>query len=290
VSQQKNSAFYVQDDVTYAAGTRLSLGIRSENIKQTDTFTASTAQNQKAWELGLTQPLSSLWSMYARVGHSFRLANVDELGFTVPGGVLQPQTSRDVEIGNRWTYGSGRVELRYYRSSLNNEIGYDPTVVNSNSFNGLGANVNFDSTVRQGLELETRHELSKTMGVQLNMAVRDSSFTQGQHNGKAVPLVAGTTLAVRADWRPAPAHSVNAGVVWVSSQNVDFANTCKVPSYTTVDARYAYQWRQVELSLGVSNLLDAKYYTQAFTCAAGVTNGIYPEAGRAFTAALRVHF
>jgi iron complex outermembrane receptor protein len=44
------------------------------------------------------------------------------------------------------------------------------------------------------------------------------------------------------------------------------------------------------MSLGVSNLLDAKYYTQAFTCNAGVTNGIYPEAGRAVTAALRVKF
>jgi len=290
VSQQKNNAFYVQDDVIYAAGTRLSLGLRSENIKQTDTFTASTDQNQKAWELGLTQPLSSLWSIYARVGNSFRLANIDELGFTLPGVVLQPQTSRDVELGNRWTYSGGRVELRYYRSSLNHEIGYDPTVVNPNSWNGLGANVNFDPTVRQGLELETHHELSKTMGLQLNIAVRDSSFTQGAHNGKDVPLVAGTTLAVRGNWNPAPAHSVNAGVVWVSSQNVDFDNTCKVPSYTTVDARYAYQWRKVEMSIGMSNLLDAKYYTQAFTCAAGVTNGIYPEAGRAFTAALRVHF
>lgn len=289
-SQQKNSAIYLQDDVTYASGTRLSVGMRSENIKQTDTSTASTDQTQHAWELGVTQPLSSTWSVYGRLGSSFRLANIDELGFTTPGAVLQPQTSRDLELGNRWTYSGGRVELRYYRSSLNHEIGYDPTVVNPNSWNGLGANVNFDPTLRQGVELETQHALGKNLGLQLNLAVKESKFTQGAHNGKDVPLVAGTTLAVRGDWRPAPAHSVNAGVLWVSSQSVDFNNACKVPSYTTVDARYAYQWRNVEMSLGASNLLDAKYYTQAFTCAAGVTNGIYPEAGRALTAALRVHF
>ncbi|MDD2881404.1 MAG: TonB-dependent receptor [Rhodoferax sp.] len=290
VSQQKSSAFYVQDEVTYASGTRLSAGYRSENIKQTDTFTAGTDQDQAAWELGLTQPISSAWSVFGRVGNSFRLANMDELGFTLPGAVLQPQTSRDLELGSRWKYTGGRVELRIYRSSLANELGYDPTVANANSWNGFGANVNFDPTLRQGLELEAQHDLSKTVGVQLNLGVREAKFTQGAHNGLTVPLVAGTTLSVRADWRPAPTHSVNAGVVWVSSQNVDFNNACTVPSYATVDARYAYQRRNVELSLGFSNLLDAKYYTQAFSCAVGVTNGIYPEAGRAVTAAMRVSF
>lgn len=290
VSQQKSNAMYVQDEVTLNSGTRLSAGYRSENIRQADTYTASTDSDHSAWEIGMTQPLSEAWSVYARLGNSFRLANIDELGFTTPNAVLQPQSSRDLELGNRWKYKQGRVELRYYRSSLSNELGYDPIVVNINSFSGLGANVNFDPTFRQGLELETRHELTNSLGVQVNLGVREAKFTQGAHNGKNVPLVAGTSLAVRADWRPMPAHSVNTGVVWVSSQNVDFNNACTVPSYATVDARYAYQWRNVEMSLGLSNLLDAKYYTMAFSCTAGITNGIYPEAGRAATAALRVSF
>jgi iron complex outermembrane receptor protein len=105
-----------------------------------------------------------------------------------------------------------------------------------------------------------------------------------------VPLVAGTTLAVRADWRPAPAHAVNAGIVWVSSQKVDFDNTCSAPNYATADLRYSYQFRNAEFALGVANLTDAKYYTQAFRCSAGVTNGIYPEAGRTVTASVRVKF
>ncbi|MBU3999492.1 MAG: TonB-dependent receptor [Gammaproteobacteria bacterium] len=290
VSQQKTSAFYAQDEVTLSGGTRVTAGYRSENIKQSDTFTASTDNDQTAWELGIIQPMSDTLSVFGRVGNSFRLANIDELGFTTPGAVLQPQTSRDLELGSRWKYTGGRVELRFYRNSLTNELGYDPTVANANSWNGLGANVNFDPTLRQGLELETRHDLSKTLGVKVNVGVREAKFTEGAHNGKNVPLVAGTTVALRADWRPVAAHSVNAGVVWVSSQHVDFDNVCSVPSYATVDARYAYQWQNVEVSVGLSNLLDAKYYTQAFTCTAGVTNGIYPEAGRAVTAALKVNF
>lgn len=294
VAQQKSSAFYVRDVVTYASGTSLSVGYRSENIQQTDTYTANTDRDQESWEIGITQPLSVGWSVFGRLGSSFRLANIDELGFTTPGAVLQPQTSRDFEVGSRWKHASGRTELRYFRSSLTNEIGYDPTVANPQWWDpaNLGANVNFDPTLRQGLELETQHDLTKTLGLQLNLGVREAKFTQGAHKGKDVPLVAGTTVSVRANWRPAPAHTVNAGVVWVSSQNPggDFANKFAMPSYTTLDVRYAYQLRNMEFSLGVSNLMDKKYYSLAFVDFTGSDVGIYPEAGRAVTAALRVNF
>ena len=63
-----------------------------------------------------------------------------------------------------------------------------------------------------------------------------------------------------------------------------------MPSYTTADLRYAYQWGLSELAIGVSNLTNAKYYTQAFSCVNGEVNSIYPEAGRAVTASVRLHF
>jgi iron complex outermembrane recepter protein len=103
-----------------------------------------------------------------------------------------------------------------------------------------------------------------------------------------VPLVPRRTLALRADWTPLPGHRLSGGVNWVSSQHPDFANACSMPAYTTADARYAYQWKQAELSLGVTNLANRKYFTQAFACAGSVPTSIYPEAGRAFTAAVRV--
>jgi iron complex outermembrane receptor protein len=63
-----------------------------------------------------------------------------------------------------------------------------------------------------------------------------------------------------------------------------------MPSYTTADARYAFTRKNMEWSLGVNNLFDRDHYTQAFGCDSGVTTSIYPEAGRTFTAALRVSF
>ncbi|HEY8905286.1 MAG TPA: TonB-dependent receptor [Rhodoferax sp.] len=291
VSEQNSGANYVQDDLTLASGTRISLGYRAENIELSDRAAVINMNKlQTAWELGLTQHLSKIWSVFGRLGTSYRLANVDEMGFTTPGTVLQPQTSRDAEVGSRWNYDSGRVELRYYHNSLTHEIGYDPNAVGPYSPYSNGANVNFDPTRRQGVEVEAQHKLNQSLAFKANLGLRQATFTAGMYNGKTVPLVARSTLALRADWQVAPSQSLDAGVVFVSSQYVDFNNVCKVPGYAMTDARYAYQMRNIELSLGVSNLLDAKYYTQAYKCEAGVTNGIYPEAGRAVTAALRVKF
>jgi iron complex outermembrane receptor protein len=64
-----------------------------------------------------------------------------------------------------------------------------------------------------------------------------------------------------------------------------------MPSYTTADARYAWQvLRNTELALGVTNLFDRKYFTQAFRCEGGETSAIYPEPGRQFSASVRVQF
>ncbi len=293
VSQQKTQAFYGQDDVTLAQGGRLFAGYRSDLLRQSDNTDAlGTDTRLSAWELGLSQPLTDTLTAYARTGTSYRLPNVDERAFVVQGAVLQPQTSRDTELGGRWNAASHTLDLRYYRNDLTSELGYDPTVANPQSWNpaNLGANVNLDPTMRQGLELEAYHTLSASWTLQATLALRQARFTRGVHDGLDVPLVAHRSLSLRADWHTAPSHSVNAGVVMQSPQSVDFQNQCMAPGHITTDARYAYQVRDLELSLGINNLLDSRYYTQAFTCSAGVTGGIYPEPGRALTAALRINF
>ena len=69
-----------------------------------------------------------------------------------------------------------------------------------------------------------------------------------------------------------------------------FANSCTMPAYATADMRYAYAWRNAEFSLGVANLFDKRYFTQAFACAAGQPSSLYPEPGRAVTAGVKVSF
>ncbi len=290
LATQKSRAWYIKDDLTLQGGTRLSAGWRTERIAKDldDGFSVSTLGDRlHAWELGVSQPLLPTTTAWARVGTSYRLANADEFSFTNPSLAIRPQTSKDLEAGVRWAQGAYKLEARLYRSALTDEIGYDP--IAPGPF-GPGANINFDPTRRQGLEFDGGWTVNRQLSLSGRLALRQASFRSGPYAGKDVPLVARQTLALRADWTPAAGHRLTGGLNWVGAQKPDLANQCRMPSYATMDVRYAYQWDKVELSLGIGNLFDRSHYTQAYTCVSGVTNGIYPEAGRTFTAAVRVAF
>lgn len=286
-AKQDSRAWYVKDDVTLAGGTRIGLGWRTERADKESSVTPDRVHaRENAWEFGVSRPFGPV-TAFARIGRSFRFANVDEFTFTLAGAVLAPQTSRDAEIGARWVHAAGKVEARAYRNELTNEIGFDP---NAPNVFFPGANVNFDPTRRQGVEFDATHQVASNLALRLNANVREAKFRSGPYARRDVPLVPGRTLALRADWVPAPGHRLGGGVVWVSSQHPDFDNACTMPAYTTADVRYAYAWKHAEFSLGVSNLADRKFYTQAFACAGGQPTSIYPEPGRAFTGAVRITF
>ncbi len=290
VRKQENQGFYLKDDFILAGGTRLSAGWRTDDIRKDVSGVATRiSERPQAWELGLSHPVAAGASLYGRLGQSYRLANVDEFGFTTPGVPLRAQTSRDTELGTRWNRGAAQLDIRWYRSELTDEIGYDSKADGPYGA-GTGANVNLDPTLRQGLELEGRYALNAAVNLRLNAAVREARFVSGAYAGNHVPLVPARTLALRADWSPAPGHRVDGGLNWVSSQNPDFSNLCTMPAYTTMDLRYGYQYKNAEFALGINNLGDSKYYTQAFGCTAGVTTSIYPEAGRTLTASVRLRF
>lgn len=292
ISDSHSTALYVTDDLTLlSTGTRFSAGLRGDLInKQRSSSTLKLEERPTAWQLGVSQVLGQAITAYGHVGTSYRLATADEFTFTQPGVILQTQTSRDVEMGVRWVREANKVELRWYRNDLSNELGYDPVVVNTNSWTGKGANVNFDPTRRQGLELEAKHQVVDALDVRATVAVRDAKFTAGAYAGNDIALVPRQTVALGANWRPMSGHAVDVGVNWVSSQSPTFDNQCSMPAYSTVDARYAYTAGKLELAIGVKNLGDVKYYTLAYDCTAGVTTSIYPEAGRSVTASAQLRF
>ena len=295
VANANTVAYYLKDDFTFAStSTRLSAGWRTEEMKKFEGASVTAmSETQNAWEFGVSQPLTEKLMVYGRMGSSFRLANVDEFSFTTPGATLKPQTSRDLELGARWKLASTELEARWYRNELNNEIIYDSAAMGPYSIWGSnGANVNLDPTQRQGIELEMKQAIDAGLDLRFNAALRQATFTTGAYSGNTVPLVPSKTLAFHANWRPASGHSLDGGLNWVSSQYAggDFLNQFSMPAYTTLDVRYAYQLRNVEFALSVSNLLDEKYYSQAYVNFNSTDVGIYPEPGRTFTASVRLKF
>jgi iron complex outermembrane receptor protein len=282
--------FYLTDDLAFSSGTRLNVGVRRSSFTTdtTDAPTSNVDERFTSWNVGVVQSIGSKLDAYVNAGRSVRFANVDEIGFVSPGVTLKPQVSRDLDAGVRLEWTNGRGQLRFYRNAIRDEIAYDPTA--PSPFGGLGANANLPDTLHQGVELELGQALGHSVALRLNAALRRAEFSAGANDGKDIALTPHHTASLGVDWKPSSGHLLNAQLNTVGKQSPDFQNQCTMPAYTTLDLRYAFKLADAQLALGVTNVVDKKYYTQAFSCVGGVTNSIYPEAGRGVVASVRVAF
>jgi iron complex outermembrane receptor protein len=295
---QRSRAVYARDEIR-RGNARLAFGMRRETFDQSSTdplaFDPGSNYGQSqaltAWDLqGSFMPLPQA-TLFAKTGRSYRVANVDENGFTTqPGQMLRPQTSDDLAFGASF----GGAETRHaftvtlFQHNLRNEIMYDPTIANP-ATGGNGANANLDPTLRRGIELEARSQLTASLGLSASFQHVDARFREGPNAGREVVLVPRDTASTRLNWNSGP-QSARAGVQWVASQRYgdDFANTCiaRMPSYVTLDARYALRLEKWELALTGTNLGNKNYFSQAYSC----EGGIYPATGRQLTFSARYDF
>jgi iron complex outermembrane receptor protein len=277
------SYFLKSDLILKATGTQLSVGYRSEDIEKYQNVVGGfspgktvSADKLHAAELGFSQKLSEVATVYSRWAESYRLPNVDE--FTSPAYdsngspiALRPQTSTDKELGLKYRWPSqARASVRWVRSDLKNEIIYDPA---------NWANINLEPTRRQALEFLWSYPHSSSLSVSGSLSLRDAQFLSGAYVGKQVPMSPKQFLGVRADWR-LPANQVMSWMVTAISQQAiagSFNNANKMPGYATLDWRYAYTLDKLQLSILVKNLLDKKYHGYA-TTTSGYT--VYPDMGR----------
>jgi iron complex outermembrane receptor protein len=240
-------------------------------------------QSINAWSLEGSIDLMPQLTVFAKAGRSYRIANVDENSLRSGPEVLAPQTSRDLELGVTAGNANRQLSARLFRHRLTNEIFYDPTI-------GWGANTNLDPTRRQGVELEGKYALAQDLRLSGQWQRVDAEFTAGPNAGREMVLVPKNVVTTRLAWTPAGSHSADIGAQWVDSQRYgsDFSNLCstRIPSYTTIDARYAYRVKGWEAAVTALNLADRQYYSNAFGC----RSGIYPSDGRQLKLSLRYDF
>ncbi|MYN07399.1 TonB-dependent receptor [Pseudoduganella aquatica] len=290
---QKSKALYLRDEVKWDAF-RLAAGVRRELFEKTNADPSpwsvanyDVTQGVNAWDVQGSYALSSKATLHAKAGHSYRVANADENGYTlVPNTVLQPQTSHDLELGTSYTDGGAKLSARVFRHELRNEIYYDPT---AGAF-GFGANTNLAPTKRQGFELDASAELARDWTLSGHYQRVKATFTEGAIAGREMVLVPKNVLSARLTWTPADGQTADIGAQWVDSQRFgsDFTNSCaaRIPSYTTLDARYARKFGAWEVALAGLNLADKQYYGMAFQC----RGGIYSSDGRQLKLSARYEF
>ncbi|MES2159702.1 MAG: TonB-dependent receptor [Pseudomonadota bacterium] len=298
---QHSKALYIRDELRFDAAHegRVSAGVRREIFNKDfsdplNTYGINTyklAQGLKAWELQASyMPVAKL-TVYGKAGQSYRVANSDENGYTVDTNkvLLVPQQSHDLELGVSYGSAAQKITGRVFRHNLTNEIFYDPTL----NFNN-GANTNLAPTRRQGFELDAEQRINAAWNLTAHYQHVDAKFTEGVNNGKEMVLVPKNTLTARLSWTLATGHTADVGAQWVDSQRNggDFDNKCpaQIPSYTTVDARYARKLGQWEFAVSGLNLTDKRYFSQAFNCKDGIQGGIYTADGRQLKLSARYEF
>ncbi|MGI4848679.1 MAG: TonB-dependent receptor [Janthinobacterium lividum] len=290
--EQKSMAFYLRDEVRFGA-LRVALGARHEKFdKKADDPTSAAydgSQSANAWDLLASYTVVRNVDVFAKAGKSYRVANIDENNYTpVIGKPLETQTSHDLELGTMLGNAEGNLTARVFRHKLRNEIYYDPTVPGQFF---PGANANLDPTRHQGIELDAAMRVIP--GVTLHAVLQHVSarFTEGPNAGKELGLVPKNTATVRANWVAGNGQSADVGVQWVDTQRYggDFDNSCsaKIPSYTTIDARYAVRVSNWTFALSGTNLADKDFFSSAY---GSCNSGIYSENGRQLKLSARYDF
>ena len=293
-ANQDSKAIYLRDEIRWdpAHNGRVSLGARREVFDKQyldplgyPPAAETTSQAQNAWEAQASYDVLPRVNLYAKAGQSYRMANADENSFRSSTTVLKPQTSHDLEFGV--TFGGAgaghEITARAFRHRLVNEIFFDPTL-------NYGTNTNLDPTRRQGVEIDAEARLAPDWRLKGHLQHVKASFTAGANAGREMVLVPANLVSARLTWLPATGHSVDIGAQWVDSQRYgsDFTNACaaRIPSYTTVDARYARTIGRWEVAVSGLNLADQHYFSNAFGC----QSGIYPSDGRQLKLSARYDF
>jgi len=102
------------------------------------------------------QPVANGPSLYARVSNGFKLPSFYALGHPLVGNPnLQPETSRNIEAGLEWSWGTDtRLRLSWYQNHFHDLIDFDPV---------LFTTVNRASVVARGIEGEASVRVAPTV-------------------------------------------------------------------------------------------------------------------------------
>jgi iron complex outermembrane receptor protein len=278
VASQTNRAVYMQDSIDLPTGTLISIGGRLQEVEYASQDVLSTApyasgtqtRRPKAYELAVRQRAGATWSLFGKIGRSFRIATLDEVYSQFGGPVfdsfvrfLEPQTSLDRELGVEYRAGASQGRASLYLLDLENEIRLDPVTF---------TNVNLPPTRRYGLEIEGATRPIPRLELAGNYTYAIAEFRSGtlggvDVTGNEVPLAPRNKLNARVSFDFTERTRGTLLASWVDQQlfdgdeRNDFGQ--RMPAFTVVDLLLAHRRGGWLISAGVKNLFNEKYFTYA---------------------------
>lgn len=292
--EQTVDAFYAQ--VVYPLTNKLSLtaGGRTSSVEDAN-YSNNTRHDDDvtAGELGLSYQLDNGWRVFGRYADGFRFANADENGFVLPDvEFLEVQTSSSRELGAEWRGDRATVQWSIFRMDLDNELMYDAVIPNSNSYNKFGANLNLDSSRRQGLAVDGQLTLSNEISVRANYTYTDAELTSGSFSGNNVPAVAENRANIAVVFTPVEPLTIYLDSSYIGSYyrtGDELNGAVKTDPIVLFNLSAAWQYQAFELAGRIKNLTNERY---AGFYGVSPTAGLYqyPQPERNYEASITYRF
>jgi iron complex outermembrane receptor protein len=291
-ASQNNLAGYLQHTTEFPFGLSITAGGRQQRVvtQVREGGILDQERDLGAYEFAVRQEFAGGLGVFARLGQSFRMPTVDENRFLA--SLLEPQKSKDREIGVQGRWGPAQWRASVFLSNLSNEITFVPGNL---EVSGFGTNANLPPTRRRGVELSSAAPVGEHVVVSGTYSFTDATVREGVFqgidvSGTRVPLVPRHSATASVAWQVDERLRLRAAARYIGTQpyDNDQANAFGrfMPAYTVVDFLAAYEIGPWRLTGSVLNVLDRDYATwgivriDATTRAYDPVARVYPAAGR----------
>lgn len=281
-SQQKYGVFSIAN-IPLTSRLSLLVGARGAEQRSHMVSTPSFHRISRALvkTIGLTFQLLSNVKLYIRAEENYRFPKADENSSpqTSPNG-LKTQRGVSYEGGMQWDTKKLLSKFSIYQLNLENEIMFDPTQTAQNPF---GTDRNLDPTVRRGLSLIEKYQLTDRVNLNGQYNYVRARFQSGPNSGNRIPLVSESILRAGVDYAITQNFNFYTEALYTGNQFAanDDANVAgKVGGYTTYNVNFRYHWHQLEASFRVNNVFNKYYYFYTVYMPSVQNEFFYPAPGR----------
>jgi TonB family protein len=268
-------ASYVNEEITLTKWVRVDVGGRADllsfavdNLLSTTDPTAPTSGVGAAHQLSpkasiVLTPVASDTAqidLYGNYGHGFHSNDVRGAFVQPPQTPVSPLTRAiGEEIGSRARlFGRWDLAVALWRLDLANE-----TVWNGDD----GTTAVSDSTTRQGIEIETRYELTPWLAADLDLSFTHAQFSKDNENGGGLALAPKQTWAGGLSAR----HALGPGLAraglrfyGIGDRPATDDGALVAPGFTQIDLHLGYRHRWFDLALDIENLLNGQFRSAQF--------------------------
>lgn len=260
------------DTMTLGEQWELNLGARFDRFRtRSDSAAAKLRNDSDFWnyQAGLVWKPAANGSVYLSWGTSATPPGVDAGdgadGIAVTNQDLQPEHSRNLELGSKWNLLGGRIALSaaLFRTQMDNA---------RVATGGRGSpQINAGKQRVDGVEIGVNGKLGERWTVYGGYTHLDSKLLKAAPGdpaslGKRFPNTPADSLSLWTTYALTPRLTVGGGAFAMGKVYANPANTKWVPGYTRLDAMASYVVNpHLTLQLNVQNLTDKYYFNEAYT-------------------------